>query len=227
MPDSLTHFKAHGQSFLVTANEGDGREWDCHSDEARVKSLKLAPSAFPDAAALQKDPELGRLTVATDAPKDSTGAYTELWGFGGRSLSIRSASGDLVWDSGDELEQLISRELPTEFNSDNAENGSFDTRSDNRGPEPEGVTVGTIKGRTYAFVGLERVGGIVTYDVTDPRHPRLVDYLNTRAFAGAIGDGDSGPEGVLFIPAAKSPTHRPMLVVGNEVSGTTALYEIR
>ncbi|RCG28955.1 alkaline phosphatase [Sphaerisporangium album] len=230
MPDAIAHFRSRGQTYLVTANEGDGRDWGCHADEVRVKSLNLSATAFPDAAALKKDDQLGRLNVAVDSPKDASGAYTELYGFGGRSISVRSATGELVWDSGDELEQLVARELPAEFNADNAENGSFDSRSDNKGPEPEGVTVGEVGGRTYAFAGLERVGGIVAYDVSDPRRPVLADYLNTRDFAGSVEDGtagDVGPEGVLFVPAGDSPTRRPLLVVGHEVSGTTTIYEIR
>ncbi|MFC4010157.1 choice-of-anchor I family protein [Nonomuraea purpurea] len=230
MPDGIAHFRSRGQTYLVTANEGDGRDWDCYSDEARVKDLTLSSEAFPNAAELKKDAELGRLTVATDSPKDASGAYTELHAFGGRSISVRSATGALVWDSGDELERLIARELPKQFNADHEENDSFDSRSDNKGPEPEGVTVGQVRGRTYAFAGLERVGGVVAYDVTDPRRPVLADYLNTRDFAGSVEKGtagDVGPEGVFFVPAGDSPTHKPLLIVGNEVSGTTAIYEVR
>ncbi|MEW1837846.1 choice-of-anchor I family protein [Nonomuraea angiospora] len=230
MPDAVAHFRSKGQTYLVTANEGDGRDWDCHTDEVRVKDLTLSAETFPNAAELKKDAELGRLTVAADSPKDASGAYRELHAFGARSISVRSATGALVWDSGDELEQLIARELPKEFNADNEENDSFDSRSDNKGPEPEGVAVGQVRGRTYAFAGLERVSGVVAYDVTDPRRPVLADYLNTRDFAGSVEDGtagDVGPEGVLFVSAADSPTRRPLLIVGNEVSGTTAIYEIR
>ncbi|MEO3811755.1 choice-of-anchor I family protein [Sphaerisporangium sp. B11E5] len=230
MPDGIAHFRSRGQTYLVTANEGDSRSSDCYTDEARVKSLTLSTTAFPDAADLKKDTELGRLTVAADSPKDAGGAYTELHVFGGRSISIRSTSGALVWDSGDGLEKLIAAELPEQFNADNEENGSFDSRSDNKGPEPEGVTVGEVRGRTYAFVGLERVSGVAAYDVSDPRRPVLAGYLGTRDFAGSVEDGtagDVGPEGVFFVPAGDSPTHRPLLIVGNEVSGTTAIYEVR
>nr|SBO97730.1 Alkaline phosphatase [Nonomuraea gerenzanensis] len=230
MPDAIAHFRERGRTYLVTANEGDSRDWDCHSDEVRVKDAELSPSAFPDAAALKQDAALGRLTVLADSPKDAEGRYTELRAFGGRSISVRAADGTLVWDSGSELEQLVARELPAQFNADNEENGSFDSRSDNKGPEPEGVTVGEVRGRTYAFAGLERVGGVVAYDLSDPRRPRLAGYVNTRDFAGDVEAGtagDVGPEGVLFIDAHDSPTRTPLLVVGNEVSGTTAVYELR
>lgn len=226
-PDAIAHFRDRGRTYLVTANEGDGREWGCHADEVRVKSLNLA---LPDAENLKKDAELGRLNVAADSPRDANGAYTELHAFGARSISVRSTSGALVWDSGDQLERLVAGELPGAFNADNEENDSFDSRSDNKGPEPEGITVGEVRGRTYAFAGLERVGGIVAYDLGDPRAPRLAGYVNTRDFTGSVKDGtagDVGPEGVLFIPASDSPTRRPLLAVGNEVSGTTALHEIR
>ncbi|MEV5414316.1 choice-of-anchor I family protein [Thermopolyspora sp. NPDC052614] len=230
MPDAIAHFRSRGRTHLVTANEGDGRDWDCHADEKRVKDLKLSTTAFPNAADLQKDTELGRLTVAADSPTDASGAYTALHTFGARSISIWSAKGELLWDSGDELERLIARELPAHFNADNEENDSFDSRSDNKGPEPEGVTVGEVHARPYAFVGLERVSGIVAYDLTDPRHPRQAAYLTTRDFTGSVEDGtagDVGPEGVLFVPAHHSPTHRPLLIVGHEISGTTAIYEVR
>ncbi len=230
MPDAVADFRSRGRTFLVTANEGDSREWDCHTDEKRVKDINLSTTAFPDAADLRKDAELGRLTVAADSPADASGAYTALHTFGTRSISVWSDRGEHVWDSGDELERLIARELPTHFNADNEDNDSFDNRSDNKGPEPEGVTVGQVRGRPYAFVGLERVGGIVAYDLTDPRRPKQAAYLNTRDFNGSVEDGtagDVGPEGVLFVPAHHSPTRHPLLIVGHEVSGTTAIYEVR
>ncbi|MFC6080239.1 choice-of-anchor I family protein [Sphaerisporangium aureirubrum] len=230
MPDGIAHFRSRGQTYLVTANEGDSRDWDCYTDEARVKDLTLSATAFPNAADLKKDAELGRLTVAADSPKDATGAYTALHTFGARSISLRSTGGALLWDSGDGLEKLIARELPENFNADNEENDSFDSRSDNKGPEPEGVTVGEVRGRTYVFAGLERVSGVAAYDVTDPRHPTPAAFLNTRDFTGSVEDGtagDVGPEGVFFVPAGDSPTRRPLLIVGNEISGTTAIYEVR
>ena len=43
-------------------------------------------------------------------------------------------------------------------------------------------TIGTIGKRTYAFIGLERMGGIMVYDVTNPIAPVFVDYVNNRDF---------------------------------------------
>jgi hypothetical protein len=230
LPDSIAMFEHGGLPYLVLANEGDTRAWSAFDEEARVGGVTLDPTAFPDAAALQASSALGRLKItSTMGDADGDGDYDRLFSFGGRSFSIRNALGGLVFDSGDALERITAAALPAEFNSDNEENGSFDSRSDDKGPEPEGVAVGEVHGRRYAFIGLERVGGIVVYDVTDPRRPAWVQYVNTRDFGGdpvAGTAGDLGPEGLAFIPAGDSPNGRPLLAVGFEISGTTTLFEI-
>jgi hypothetical protein len=231
MPDSIDTYTHRGRTYVVTANEGDAREYDGYAEEERVKDLVLSPDVFGGPAAvdaLQADAAIGRLTTTTTSPVDEQGRLTEIHVFGGRSFSIRDADGGLVYDSGSDLERLVAERLPEEFNSDNAENDSFDSRSDNKGPEPEGIEIGRIAGRTYAFVGLERVGGIVVYDITDPARVSLVDYVNTRDFDTDLesNGSDSGPEGLVFVAEEDSPTGRPLLVVGNEVSGTTTLYEV-
>ena len=115
------------------------------------------------------------------------------------------------------------------FNSNNDDNDSFDSRSDDKGPEQEGITIGKVRGRTYAFVGLERVGGVMVYDVTEPANASFVTYATNRDFSGdaeAFTAGGLGPEGLLFIGEDESPNGKPLLVVGNEVSGTTTVFEI-
>ncbi|MBD2104712.1 phytase [Leptolyngbya sp. FACHB-261] len=229
-PDGIAAYEVNGQTFIVTANEGDARDYDAFAEEARVKDLSLDPTAFPNAAQLQADDQLGRLNVTTaNGDTDGDGDFDQLYAFGGRSFSIRTAEGQLVFDSGDDFERITAALLPNEFNSDNAENGSLDSRSDNKGPEPEGVTTGVIDGRTYAFIGLERIGGVMVYDVTDPYSASFVQYINNRDFSGDAETGtagDLGPEGLAFISANDSPNGKPLLAVGNEVSGTTTLYEI-
>ena len=219
------------QTLLVMANEGDARDYETFAEEARVRDLVLDPVAFPDAAALRENTALGRLTVTTQlGDPDRDGDYDELYAFGARSISIRTTTGALVWDSGDDLEQLTAAALPAHFNADNAgSNNNRDNRSDNKGPEPEGLVVGKAYGRTYAFVGLERIGGVVVCDITDPTAPRWITYVNNRDFSQAPDSGlagDLGPEGLVFIRAEDSPNGSPLLIVANEISGTTTVFQV-
>jgi len=182
--------------------------------------------------------ELGDLNGDTNVDVDDVKFYVEnsceydtLYSYGARSFSIWSADGQRVFDSGSEFERVTASLIPDNFNGNNDEN-SFDNRSDDKGPEPEAVAVGIINGQTFAFIGLERVGGIMVYNVTNPQNPEFVQYLNNRDFSVSQADleagmaGDLGPEGLAFISADDSPSGKPMLAVGNEVSGTTTLYSI-
>jgi hypothetical protein len=239
-PDSIAAFQVGRDTFYITANEGDAREYIAEDadgneviglvEEARVKDLKLDPTAFPNANALQKNENLGRLTVTTaNGDTDGDGDFDELYAFGARSFSIWNSDGGLVFDSGDMLEKITALTDLENFNSTNDENDTFDNRSDNKGPEPEGLAIGKVFGRTFAFIGLERVGGVMVFDISKPEAPRFVQYLNNRDFSGDAELGtakDLGPEGLVFIPWWESPTWKPLLVVANEVSGTTTVYEI-
>jgi predicted extracellular nuclease/2',3'-cyclic-nucleotide 2'-phosphodiesterase (5'-nucleotidase family) len=228
-PDAIASFTVNGETFVITANEGDARDYTGFSEEARVGSsgYVLDPTAFPNATALKQNAALGRLTVTTaTGDTNGDGAFDRIEAFGTRSFSIRDTSGNLVFDSGDQLERITAAALAANFNSDNAEN-NFDNRSDNKGPEPESVTIGTIGNRIYAFIGLERVGGIVVYEVTNPRQPVFVEYVNPRSFSASPTTGvtDSGPEGLTFIAPKDSPNGKPLLVVTNEISNTTSIFE--
>jgi hypothetical protein len=274
MPDSIFAYRTRGKTYLVTANEGDGREYiykigeagappcespafvdddECvYTDESRVgdDEIELDPAVFTDPT-LQENENLGRIKMLnTEGNLDSDDKYEEIHTFGARSISIWRPDGTRVFDTGDTMEQVTADALTpdfncfndakndpeldpedcSDFNSTNDENQSFDNRSDDKGPEPEGVVVGKVKGRYYAFVGLERVGGIMIFDVTRPEMTRYVDYINNRDFSvedvEAEDAGDLGPEGLVFIKADDSPTGIPLLVVGNEVSGSTTIYEV-
>nr|WP_321396119.1 choice-of-anchor I family protein [uncultured Desulfobacter sp.] len=232
-PDAIGAYQVRGHQFLVTANEGDSRDYNGFSEETTVADVDLDPDQFPNAETLQKKAKLGKLKItSTLGDWDGDGDYDGLYAYGARSFSILSATGSrlaMVFDSGDQLEQLTAAALPFDFNSNNDENDSFDSRSDDKGPEPEGLTIGTINGRTFLFLGLERVSGIMVYDITDPNAPEFVQYLNNRNFDGVAEEGtagDLGPEGLTFIPAAQSPTGQNMLAVANEISGTTTVYQI-
>ncbi|MCO8127158.1 choice-of-anchor I family protein [Acidimicrobiia bacterium EGI L10123] len=229
-PDAIDAYEHGNKTYIVSANEGDAREYDCYVEESRVKDLEddfgYVLDGFDDD--IDADENLGRLTVTTSYYGEP-GPVDDLYSFGGRSFSIWDSAGELVFDSGDQFEQITAALLPEDFNSNNDENGSFESRSDNKGPEPEGVEIGRAYGKTYAFIGLERVGGVMVYDITSPKNPFFVTYVNNRDFgqdAETPEAGDLGPEGLTFIPAADSPNGKPLLVVGNEVSGSTTIYEI-
>jgi hypothetical protein len=230
-PDGLNRFSVDGQDYVISANEGDARAYEALDEEVRVKNLTLDPQVFPNADELQQDEQLGRLVVSGlmgDLGND--GDHEQLYAFGSRSISIWSAGGSLLWDSGDQIEQITAAAYPDQFNASNDANDSFDSRSDAKGPEPEGVVTAELWGTTYGFVGLERVGGIMVYDLSDPLAPSLVLYDNsTRDFAGdpEMGTaGDLGPEGLEIVAAADSPSGEPLLIVANEVSGTVRIYQL-
>ncbi|TDT63115.1 choice-of-anchor I family protein [Frigoribacterium sp. PhB116] len=239
MPDTIASYEVGGSTYVVTANEGDSRDWDGYSEVSRVSALGrggVPPVCATSPAAGSLAPAaLGRLNVTTANGLSADGScYETLYTFGSRSFSILDASGQQVFDSGSDFEEITAAAAPEFFNSNHTES-ALDGRSDDKGPEPEGVALGEIDGRTYAFIGFERVGGIAVYDVTVPTAASFVAYVNNRDFTAPPADaspaalsaaGDLGPEGLAFIPAADSATGEPMLAVGNEVSGTTTLFAI-
>jgi hypothetical protein len=225
-PDAIATFKTHGKTYLVTANEGDARDYAALREETTVgnASYILDPVAFPNAASLKNSAALGRLTVTKfGGDTDGDGDYDAIYAFGARSFTIWSDTGKLVWDSGDQFEQILAATYPANFNASNT-SSAFDNRSDNKGPEPEGIAVGAIKGRTYAFVGLERIGGVMIYDITEPSAPQFIQYVNNRDFSMAAGP-DSGPEVIIFVPGGRSPSGEPRFLVANEISGSVTIYE--
>ncbi len=230
-PDAIASYRVNGETYLVTANEGDTRDYPPgFTEEARAGSLSLDAAAFaaqgyPDvstgAAGLRNNDNLGRLTVTNvNGAKelDADAEFERLYVPGGRSFSIRRADGTLVSDSGDALEQHTKALVPTLFNSQGTAD-SFDTRSDNKGPEPEGIAIGKISGKTYAFIGLERTGGVIVYDISKPTAPKFATYINT-------APTDLSPEGLFFIKSEDSPNGKPLIVVSHEVSNTVTIFEV-
>jgi hypothetical protein len=251
-PDSIDSYSWNGANFIVTANEGDGREYffdvadeaactaaggldfdeddGCLAfvDEIRVEDLSLAANFdYVD----NDDNDVGRLLVttfkgATDDSTDGSGTYGELYTYGARSFTIWDTNGLVVYDSGDDFERITASIFGPLFNNNNDENEG-DTRSDAKGPEPEALALGKIDGRRYAFVGLERMGGVMAYDITNPYNVQFVSYFANRGVAeGADVTGDLAPEGMSFVSAEDSPTGEPLLIVGNEVSGSVQIYQV-
>lgn len=219
-PDAIASYRLPGDTSAryITANEGDARDWSYYVEESRAKDLPLDPTVFP--AALKADGKLGRLTVSkAHGDIDSDGDYDRLYAFGGRGVSLINSSGSLTWDSGDNLEQYVKTNDSTNWNVDGA-TGGFDSRSDNKGPELEGIATGKAFGRMYAFAGAERQGGIFAFDLrANPGKARLAGYVNTRATT-------TSPEGVLFIEASKSPNGQPLVITTNEVSGNVGIFSV-
>lgn len=233
-PDAIKSIEIGGTTYLLTANEGDARDYGGFSEEARVKDLVLDPIAYPDAATLQEDENLGRLNSTTATGDiDGDGDIDQIYSYGARSFSIwEAATGALIWDSGDRIEQITAELLPDNFNSNNDANDSFKSRSDDKGPEPEAIEVVELNGSIFALVGLERVGGIMVFEITDPAAPLFVSYVNNRDFNVADVEtdldlvGDLGVEDIVYIEAADSPTGSPMVITANEVSGTVSLFSV-
>ncbi|MUU76951.1 choice-of-anchor I family protein [Winogradskyella endarachnes] len=228
MPDAIASYEVAGTTYIVTANEGDAREYSTYAEEERVSDLNLDTTVFPDAAYLQSDFNLGRLTVTSaNGDIDNDGDFDEIHVFGSRSFSIWNAStGNLVYDSADDFERITSID-PTYgslFNASNS-NNNFKNRSDNKGPEPEGVTITEINGEFYAFITLERVGGFMTYNITDPNNPIFEKYINNRDLGDNEG-GDLGPEGIIYVTPENSPNDTGLVIMANEVSSTLSFYKL-
>lgn len=239
-PDTVASYRWNNADFIVTANEGDSRDYAGFSEEARAGDLTLDPN-HPQFAAAKDKTQLARLKVTMSmGDDDNDGDYDKIVSFGARSFSIWTADGQQVFDSGSDFERITAALLGNNFNNNNEENKG-DSRSDDKGPEPEALALGKIGQKLYAFIGLERTSGFMIYDVTNPFDVHFVDYVVNRDFeadfsidtnTGEVkGDaslaGDLGPEGMKFVSAEKSPNGRPLLVIGNEVSGTTSVYQIK
>ncbi len=205
-PDAIAAYGVDGVSYVVTANEGDARDYDGFSEEARIDDLTLDAEAFPDAETLQQEDQLGRLEITTTlGDTDGDGDYDQLYSYGARSFSIwDGATGAQIYDSGNEVEQQIIDAQRYE-----------DSRSDAKGAEPEGVVVGKVGERVIAFIGLERVDAVVIYDVTNPYQPQFLQTLLS---------GDA-PEGLVFVSADDSPNGRSLFIVSSEGDGVVKLFQ--
>lgn len=228
-PDAIASYQVGGQTYFVTANEGDAREYTGLAEEVRVgaASYVLDPATFPNASDLKNNQLLGRLTVTNaTGDTDGDGDFDQIHVLGGRSFSIWNSSGSLVYDSGDDFERYTRTSFPTLFNASNGNSVTVKDRSDNKGPEPEGVVTTEINGRQYAFITLERIGGVMVYDVTNPSAPQFVTFNINRVAPPNAATDDRGPEGIIYISAADSPNGQPLLLLANEISNSVSVFQV-
>jgi len=230
LPDAMASYTVGNNSYLVFTNEGDVREYDPFEEESRISSgsYDLDPTVFPEGDLYKKSYCIGRLAATnTLGDTDSDGDFDAIYMFGTRGFVIKNAAtGATAFESGDQFERitLADPKVGKIFNAGNEDNDP-QTRSDAKGPEPEAVAIGTIHDTTYAFIGLERIGGVMVYDISNPSAPVFVDYINTRDTA-AFG-GDNGPEDIKFLNADKNPHGKHYVLVSNEISATVAVFEVK
>lgn len=225
MPDGVALYSVDGVDYIVTANEGDSREWGdyLNEDERDFGDGQTSPSGKITA---ENSGLTGKVVFFDSSDYDGLDSGLD-YVFGGRSFTVfRADKSGLteIYDSGSDFEAKTAEYIPENFNCSN-DDKSLDDRSGKKGPESESITVGTVGERTYAFIGLERVGGVMVYDITDPAETVYVNYINSRDFSEDIA-GDDSPEGLCFIPAADSADGNAYLLAACEVSGTVAAYEL-
>lgn len=230
IPDAVANYSVAGTNYLVTANEGDEKEYAGLNERTTVgaTTLVLDATVFPNATILKSNNNAGRMRVTyLNGNTDADPEFEELYSLGSRSFSIFNAdTKTIVYDSGDDFEKYtaLTPAFSTVFNADHSPNNNSKVRSRSKGPEPEGITLAELGGKTFAFITLERIGGVMVYDVTNPSDAKFVDYKNSRNVS-AYG-GDNGAEGVTFIKATDSPTTKNYVIVANEISGTLSLFEV-
>ncbi|AZA86654.1 T9SS C-terminal target domain-containing protein [Chryseobacterium shandongense] len=227
-PDAVQNYKVGTTHYIVTANEGDEKDLSGFSERTTVGANNYTPdpALFPQAAILKASYNLGRFRVSNATGNmDGDADFEEIAALGARSFSIFNAdTRQIVYDSGDQFERYIAANHPLIFNADN-ESNTVKNRSRAKGPEPEGVALGTINGQTYAFITLERTGGVMVYNITDPNNPTLTDYKHSR-MTSAYG-GDNGPEGITYVAPENTTTGKGYVIVANEISGTLSVYEVQ
>jgi hypothetical protein len=228
IPDGVANYSVAGTNYLVTANEGDEKEYTGLNERIAVSAIALDATNFPNSAVLKNNNNAGRMRVTNlNGNTDVDAQFEELYSLGSRSFSIFNAdTKTIVYDSGDDFEKYtaLTTAFSGVFNADHSTNNTIKVRSRAKGPEPEGVTLAELGGKIFAFITLERIGGVMVYDVSNPNDVKFVDYKNSRTVS-AYG-GDNGPEGVTFIKAADSPNSKNYVAVANEISGTISLFEV-
>lgn len=235
-PDAISGFKIGSGDYLVTANEGDAREYSCLNDDVRGSSLKVDSRRFPDWKNMSGSAELGRAKVNPNAgDRDNDGDIDTIHLRGSRSMTIYR-NGIPIWDSGRLLEEIqISAFGVSNINGAHSlsadksvVNYTPQDRSDDKGSEPEGVAVGTVSGSRIAVLGLERMSALVVFDISAPRAPTLIKWIQMLPITSTPAAQATAwsPEGVIFISAENSPNGKPLVISSYELSGSLAIHQI-
>ncbi len=180
LPDSIASYEVRGVTYLVTANEGEAREWGDYVDSERLAHSRfpLCADVFPDAGVLAEE-ALGRLIVSEEDGIRNSGSEAcrqEIVTLGGLSFSIWTTDGERVLDSRSRLESLLT-------------------------------------------AGAGGTDPAVALNATNDDNDSFADATTPTA-------GDLGPEGLALVARQDSPVRRPLLAVGNEVSGTTTVHAV-
>ncbi len=235
-PDAITGFKIGAGDYLITANEGDAREYSCLNDDLRGSSLKVDGRRFPEWKTLSSSAELGRSKVNPNAgDKDGDGDIDTIHLRGSRSMTI-FRNGVPIWDSGELLEKIQIEALGVaNINGSHSLSSDKSTvnfvgqdRSDDKGSEPEGVAAGKVGDSRIAVLGLERMSALVVFDVTTPRSPQFVKWMQMLPITATPAAQATAwsPEGVIFIPAEKSPNGKALFITSYELSGSLTIHQI-
>lgn len=236
MPDALAAFSVGKDNYFVSANEGDDRaDWSCFKvvDDKRAKDLKVDTTAFPNWSSESADARLGRVKVNPNiGDQNADGLYEKIHLLSNRSFSIFK-NGSRIYDSGNLLEQLqVSALGVANINGEwNTTTGAYapQSRSDDKGPEPEGVTVGMVGSSRVAVIGMERMSALLFVDITNPAVPVVIKWEQMLPLS-TIVPGRPGltwsPEGMTFVSAKDSPTGKPLVLTAYEVSGSLSIHQI-
>jgi hypothetical protein len=235
-PDAIAGFTVGAGQYFVTANEGDAREYTCLNDDLRASALKVDTKRFPDWKTLSGNAALGRAKVnPTIGDKDGDGDIDTIHLRGSNSMTMYR-NGIAIWDSADLLDQIQTQAFGVaNINGSHSLSSDKSTmnyvgqdRSDDKGGEPEGVAVGMVGDRRIAILGLERMTALAIFDITAPGNPVFQEWLQmlpTKA-TPAKDVKHWSPEGIVFVPANKSPSGKALIITSYELSGSLSIHQI-
>ena len=235
-PDAIAGFKIGSGNYFITANEGDAREYTCLNDDLRASALKVDPRRFADWKTLSGSAALGRAKVnPNNGDKDGDGDIDTIHLRGSNSMTMYR-NGVAIWDSADLLDKIQTTAFGVaningshSLSSDKATmNYVGQDRSDDKGSEPEGVAVGMVGDRRIAVLGLERMSALAVFDITQPRVPVFIEWLQMLPTKATPAKDVKywSPEGIVFVPADKSPSGKALIITSYELSGSLSIHQI-